>query len=337
MSVIKQIPTSLVATLLSCVAAADECVGADGSPYEHGTYFSGTFGNGTAGTEHVPLAFEIRFGKEFSDEHDVRWDIVHFNEGHPETLGHRDGFGGQAVWRFETSPRLSAEFGVGAALTLNSIKIDGQKAEEKNAAVLATAALRYRLGRDGYHIRAQVNHVSVHDSHSSNLYLIGFGKEFPDIPDRPSAMLSSKETHLNAFIGRSVTNSGGTESAINIAFEVQRRLTRHLAVSAVILDQGDDQVRADRLSVGSQVFRLIPLNLSWTVSAGAGLSIGTNDRNDQDHLEVNGLLTMRGERRLGDDGKRRLYVDFTRLFSEEDLQPDGDLFRVGIGWRMGGP
>jgi hypothetical protein len=225
---------------------------------------------------------------------------------------------------------------VGLVLTLNSIKIEGEKADAKNAGVLTTAALRYRLGRDGYHIRAQMSHIIVRSSHSTNLYLIGFGKQFPDVADELSASLSRKETVFNAFIGRSITNSGGTESAFNVTLEVQRRLARHMAVSAVFLDQGDDQVRSDRTSVGSQVLRLVPLNANWTMSAGAGLLIGHNDRNDEDHLELSGLFVLRGERRLGESGKRRLYIDFSRQFSEGDLEPDGDLFRVGIGQRLGG-
>ena len=73
------------------------------------------------------------------------------------------------------------------------------------------------------------------------------------------------------------------------------------------------------------------------MSAGAGLLVGSNDRNDEDDLELNGLFILRGERRLGESGKRRLYLDFTRQFSEDDFEPDGDLFRVGLGQRMGGP
>jgi hypothetical protein len=326
----KQIHTSLALALVSCVVAAQEAL-----PEDDGTYFSATYGGAKAGSEDLTWGFEVRFGKEFSDKHDIRWDLVHFNEGHPDTLGHRDGFGGQAVWSFEANPRFSAELGVGLALTLNSIKIEGQKADAKNGALLTTAALRYRLGRGGNHIRAQVSHLSVHSGHSNNLYLIGFGKEFPDITDELSASLSRKETVLNAFIGRSITNSGGTESAVNVAFEVQRRLTRHMAVSAVFLDQGDDQVRSDRESVGSQVLRLVPVNASWTLSGGVGLVIGKNDRDDENHLELSGLFILRGERRLGETGTRRLYLDFTRQFSEGDLDPDGDLVRVGIGQRVG--
>jgi hypothetical protein len=333
---IKQIHTSLVLALVSCVVAAEEDPREDYCGCEHGTYFSATYGGSKVDSEDLTWGFEVRFGKEFSDNHDVRWDLVHFNEGHPATVGHRDGFGGQAVWGFEASPRISAELGVGVALTLNSIKIEGEKADAKNGAVLTTAALRYRLGRGGYHLRAQVSHISVHSSHSNNLYLIGFGKEFPDITDELSASLSRKETTFNAFIGRSITNSGGTESAVNVAFEVQRRLARHMAVSAVFLDQGDDQVRSDRKSVGSQVLRLVPLNANWTMSAGGGLMIGTNDRDDENHLELSGLFILRGERRLGETGKRRLYLDFTRQFSEGDMDPDGDLVRVGIGQRIGG-
>jgi hypothetical protein len=333
---IKQIPASLVLTFLSCVAAAQEGLREDHYAYEHGTYFSATYGGAAAGAEDLTWAFEIRFGKEFAENHNIRWDLVHFNEGHPETLGHRDGFGGQAVWAFEASPRLSAELGVGVALTLNSIEIEEAKADAKNAGVLTTAALRYRLGRGGYHIRAQMSHIIVHSSHSNHLYLIGFGKEFADVADELSAALSRKETIFNAFIGQSTTNSGGTESAINVTFEVQRRLARHFAVSAVFLDQGDDQVRSDRKSVGSQVLRLVPFNANWTMSAGAGLLIGNNDRSDEDHLELSGLFILRGERSLGESGKRRLYLDFTRQFSEGDLEPDGDLFRVGIGQKMGG-
>lgn len=336
MTPIRQISTSLFLALLSCAVAAQESLRDDFCPCRHGTYFSATYGSARAGGDDLSWAFEVRIGKEFSDNHDIRWDLVHFNEGHPEALGHRDGFGGQAVWSFEASPRLSAELGAGAVLTFNSIKIAGEKADAKNAAVLTTAALRYRVGHGGYHIRAQVSHIIVRSSHSNNLYLIGLGKEFPDISDELSASLSRKETMFNAFIGQSITNSGGTEPAVNVAFEIQRRFARHMAGSVVFLDQGDDQVRADRKSVGSQVLRLVPLNANWTMSAGAGLLLGNNDRNDEDHLELSGLFILRGERRLGESARRRLYLDFTRQFSEGDLEPDGDLFRVGIGQLLGG-
>lgn len=335
----RRILIDLVLTLSSTVVAAEvtETAQEDYCHCENGAYFSGTYGGGiggtAGGTEDVQWAFEIRFGKEFSDEHNLRWDIIHLNEGHPETLGHRDGFGGQAVWSFGADSRLSAELGVGAIFTLNSLEVDGQKEDEKNAGVLATVVLLYRFGRNGYHIRAQVEHLEVHSSHYGDLYLIGLGKKFPDFSDQPS---SGKVTYLNALIGGSITNSGGTEAAINATLEVSRLLGRNFAVSAVILDQGDDQVRSDRKAVGSQVSRLIPLNEKWTMSAGAGLLMGTDDRNDESDLELYGLFTLRGERRLGEDGNRRLYLDFTRLFSEGDLEPDGDLFRLGIGWKIGG-
>jgi hypothetical protein len=336
MRLIKQIPTFLVLTLLSCAVAAQESLQAGYCPCEHGAYFSATYGGARAGEDDLTWAFEVRFGKRFSVDHDIRWDLVHFNEGHPETLGHRDGFGGQSVWVFRASPRLSAELGVGVALTFNSIKIEGEKADAKKLGVLTMGALRYRLGRGNYDIRAQWSQIAVHSSHSNNLYLIGLGKEFRGLADEVSASLSRQETFLNAFVGQSITNSGGTEPAINVAFEVQRRLTRHMTVSAVFLDQGDDQVRSNRKSAGGQVLRLVPLNENWTMSGGAGILIGHNDRNDEEHLELSGLFIMRGERRLGESGKRRLYLDFTRQFSEGDLEPDGDLFRVGLGQRIGG-
>lgn len=333
---ITKILASLVLTLLSGVAAAQESLRDDYCSCEHGTYFSATYGGAKAGSEDLTWAFEVRLGKEFSDNHDIRWDLVHFNEGHPQSQGHRDGFGGQAVWSFEANSRFTAELGIGAALTFNSVKIDEEKADVKNAGILGTAALRYRLGRGGYHLRAQMSHIIVHSSHSNNLYLIGLGKQFPDIADELSASLSGKETAFNVLIGQSITNSGGTEPATNIAFEVQRRLARHMAVSAVLLDQGDDEVRSDRTSLGSQVLRLVPLNAHWTMSAGGGFLIGHNDRNDENHLELSGLFILRGERRVGESGKRRLYLDFSRQFSEGDLEPDGDLFRIGIGQRLGG-
>ena len=334
---IEQIAAGFVLASLSCVVAAQEDVQDDYGSYEHGTYFSATYGSARPGGEDLTWGFEVRFGKEFSDDHNIRWDLVHFNEGHPETLGHRDGFGGQAVWSFETSPHLTAELGVGMALTLNSVELDGQKADVKEPAVLTTAALRYRLGRSRNHIRVQMSRIVERSSHSTNLFLIGFGKEFPDATDELLTSLGRKETVFNVLFGNSITNSGGTESAFNVAIEVQRRLARHMAVSAVFLDQGDDQVRSDRVSIGSQVLRLIPLNANWTMSGGGGVLIGDNSRNARDDLELSGLFILRGERRLGESGKRRLYLDFTRQFSEGDLEPDGDLFRVGIGQKMGAP
>jgi len=332
---IKQILTSFVLTLLSCIVAAQEGLQNDHVSYDHGTYFSATYGSAKPEGEQLTWAFEVRFGKEFSDSHNIRWDLVHFNEGHPKTLGHRDGFGGQAVWSFEANPRLTAELGVGAALTLNSVKLEGQDANTKEAALLTTAALRYRLGRSGNHIRIQVSRVTAHTTHSNNLFLIGFGKQFPDVADEPSASLSRKETTINFLFGYSITNSGGVEPAVNVGFEVQRRLARHMAVAAVFIDQGDDQVRSNRKSLGSQVLRLVPLNANWTMSAGGGLLIGDNRRNDRDDLELSGLFILRGERRFGQSGKWRLYLDFSRQFSEGDLEPDGDLFRMGIGQRLG--
>jgi hypothetical protein len=109
-----------------------------------------------------------------------------------------------------------------------------------------------------------------------------------------------------------------------------------MAVSVVFLDQGDDRVRSDRMSVGAQVLRRVPLNANWTISAGGGLLLGHNDRNYEDHTELNGLFILRGERLLGESGRRRFYLDFSRQFSEADQEPDGDLFRMGIGQRLGG-
>ena len=332
---IKQILTSFVLTLLSCAAAAQEGLQDDHVSYEHGAYFSASFGGARPAGDELTWGFEIRFGKEFSDDYDIRWDLVHFNEGHPENSGHRDGFGSQVVWSFEANPRLMAELGVGAALTLNSVKLDGQLADTKEGALLTTAALRYRLGQNGNHIRIQVSRVTERTSHSTSLFLIGFGKKFPDIADEPSASPGPGETTFNFLFGNTTTNSGGTEPATNVGLEVQRRVARHFAVAAVFIDQGDDQVRSDRKSLGSQVLRLVPLNANWTMSAGGGLLLGDNSRSTSDDLELSGLFVLRGERRLGESGRRRLYLDFSRQFSKSDLAPDGDLFRMGIGQRLG--
>lgn len=332
---IKQILASFVLTLLSCIAAAQDGLQSDHVSYEDGTYFSAIYGSAKPAGGELTWGFEVRFGKEFSENHSIRWDLIHFNEGHPETFGHRDGFGGQAVWSFEANPRLTVELGVGAGLTFNSVKLEGQPADIKEAALLSTAALRYRLGRSGDHIRVQATRIIERTGHSSDLFLVGFGKAFPDIADESSEALSDKETTINFLFGNSTTNNGGTEPAVNVGFEVQRRLSRHLAVAAVFIDQGDDQARSDRKSLGLQVLRLVPLNANWTMSAGGGLLIGDNSRSASDDLEWSGLFILRGERRLVDSGRWRLYIDFSRQFSESDLQPDGDLFRMGIGQRLG--
>ncbi len=305
---------------------------------DRGSYTSATYGNGSAygtGTTNDKSmkwqTFEVRFGRELDENGQVRMDVFHYNEGHPDN-NHRDGFGTQIVYRQTISNGLSAEIGAGPYFSMNTTKINGTEYDDPNFGALVSLALLANMDRisPGLHMRFALNHVIMPGAPSSNAFLIGIGKDFDPAPYQSGADSSQKPLWFSVMGGTSKTNHGGTSGAKGASVEI-KQYDGPWATSLTGIVEGDDGVRVDRQGVAVQGWFIQPLNNKWTVSAGAGPYLANNQR-DSGKMELDGLVTIQVERSIGK--KWKVFASFSRVasFSKNN---DRDLARVGISRQFG--
>jgi hypothetical protein len=118
---------------------------------DNGAYVSAMLGNGrayggnTMGERSMKgRAMSVRLGKGlasfggpsvFSDSEKMRADFVYYNEGHPDN-NHRDGFAAQLVYSNALHRDVTAEFGAGPYLSMNTTKINGVQINDSNLGAL---------------------------------------------------------------------------------------------------------------------------------------------------------------------------------------------------------
>ncbi|MBS1970738.1 MAG: hypothetical protein JSU04_10540 [Bdellovibrionales bacterium] len=304
-----------------------------------GAYVSNTYGNGrnSNGDDMQNRALEVRFGQELRgtglpSDSSVRIDFVHYNEGHPQN-NHRDGFAGQIVFRKDISDRMKAEVGVGPYFSMNTTTVDGVELDDQRLGALATAAVLYYLGNNGWHVRAQYNRVQMPGAPSSDAVLVGVGKDFSASHFRDSADYAGDgSVWLDVMGGNTITNHGGTESAKNAAVELKKYYSNGMALSVSGIHEGDDGVRTDRNGVATQVWFVQPISEKWSMSAGVGPYFAINKRGSN-NLQTNALISVRAERTVGDSKKGvKVFVDFSRVVSSDNN--DRDMMRVGVQKRF---
>jgi hypothetical protein len=307
--------------------------------HESGAYVSNTYGSGSNsnGDDMQNRALEVRFGKELSGaglpgDSRVRIDFFHYNEGHP-TNNHRDGFGGQIVFRKDISERMKAEVGVGPYFTMNTTTVDGVELDDQRLGALATAAVLYYFTNSGWHVRAQYNRAQVPGAPSSDAFLFGIGKDFPIGGYHDHANSTNDESmSIGVMGGNTITNHGGTKSSRNAGVELKKYYSNGLALSVSSIYEGDDGSRVDRGGIATQVWFVQPVTNKWTASAGAGPYFAINKRGS-DNLSTNALISIRAERTVGKASKGiKVFVDFSRVVSSDNN--DRDMVRIGIQKRF---
>ncbi len=288
-------------------------------------------------------ALSVRFGKDihpsifgatsiFSDREKIRADFVHYNEGHPDN-NHRDGFGIQLVYSHALHHNVTAEFGVGPYLSMNTTEIAGVQVNDSNLGALLSLALRINLDQysQGLHMRIALNHVAMRDVHSSNAILVGLGKYFSEMPAYPAASTHGHPIWIGLAAGRSNTNQLGTDSTSSFSLEA-KQYRGPWAGSIAAIVEGDDGSRVDRRGIAAQGWFVQPLTEKWTVSAGVGPYVAQNERGSG-NTRVLGLLTLQAERSVFKSMK--VFANFSRVktFAEKN---DRDLFRIGLMKQFGG-
>lgn len=309
-------------------------------PADPGAYASFTAGNGRisgTGTGEDKLMrwrpFEIRLGHDLplfgadtaNSTSTVRFDIVHYNEGHPDN-NHRDGFAGQLVYSSKLNSTLTAEIGTGVYSSMNTTTIRGVQYDSAHRGTLSTAALLITPPPIApAHIRVALNHASMPGTFHSDSLQVGIGRHFTDPPPYANEVEPGERVWLGGAWGRAITNMSGTKWANGVAIQARRDFG-DISASASYLNEGDDGTRVDRHGEALQLWLVQPLVSKVTASFGVGPYFARN-RYDDNQFRVHGLFTLHFDYAL--TRKTKLYYSFSRVKTYAQMN-DRDLHHIGV-------
>lgn len=278
-------------------------------------------------------AGELRIGRPLNEAAGSRIDVVYYNEGHPDN-NHRDGFALQwaGVWR--AGERMSAEFGVGPYLSMNTTFLDGRQLDDTRWGLLLSAALRMRLfsAPEGTYVRLGFNHAQMPGVHRSDALMLGVARQFGPVAQGPIREASTP-LWFGVSGGAAVTSMPGTATGRVTVLDAGRDLDHgavHWAWSARILLEGSDGSRVDRRGLAGQLRYVQEVTSGFSMSAGIGPYFARNRRErDQTDAPVRGnlLISLQAERALSRD--IQVFFDFGRVKTFVRMD-DRDLFLVGI-------
>ncbi|MGZ5201459.1 MAG: outer membrane beta-barrel protein [Telluria sp.] len=331
----------LLLALLACASSAL----AQFAPGD--AYLSGQLGNGLTSGGNARgdrgmnwLAFEARGGHALDPalvadrpggNSGARIDIIYYNEGHPEN-NHRDGFAVQFTYVRRLAGWLTAEIGAGPYTSMNTTTIGGVEIDQARTGILYTVALRYPLAALGpdTQVRLGYNHVWMHDVHHSDALMLGLDHDFAGASGHPPQTAAHGPMTLGGAIGRSVTNQEGGDAAFNFMAQA-RYLIGQWAVSASVIDEGDDQRRVDRHGLALQGWFVQPLTREWKFAAGVGPYVARNNRAGEGN-DTLGLFTVQIERQLSPASAAFFAFNRVKTFHERE---DRDLFQLGVMTTLG--
>ena len=85
-------------------------------------------------------------------------------------------------------------------------------------------------------------------------------------------------------------------------------------------------MRVNRRGIAVQEWYVQPIDVHWSISAGAGPYLAANKR-DTGELALNGLMTLQVDRTFGNNLKA--YASFGRVVTFKDKN-DTDLITIGL-------
>lgn len=311
--------------------------------YAQDTYLSLEFGNGRihgGNEEGSPggsrsmdgRAFEVRGGRaQASPFGPGRIDFVHYNEGHPDN-NHRDGFALQWVGVRPLGGTFTGELGIGPYLSMNTTTSGGREFDDAHWGLLLGGALRLPLSAlpAGTHLRLGLDYAWVPGAHRSAAVLLGIGREFGPAQPTPETQPVSGPWWFGGSIGRSITNMSSTDGANAGVLEARKYLETdfaHWAMSGKLVWEGDDGRRVDRDGAAVQLFYVQQVTPRFAVDAGIGPYVARNERDEDDKLHANLLITIQAERALSRE--TRAFINFNRIKTVRQTN-DRDLLQVGV-------
>ena len=305
-----------------------------------------TYGNGRTFAEkgeggNQQWNFDLRLSQAIG-EGCARIETGLLNEGHPVNH-HRDGFYLQIGCSKKVLDNLTMELAIGGYLSMDTTTKNGIEYDEKGMNILATAALKYYIGKSGLHARLEcdaVKSTNILAKHGPNSIqcLAGVGMDFSgQAKNLFTGGGDGKDLSLAAGPVWSKTNHGGTHASIGQSVDLSK-VSGNWMGHVGYLASGDDGSMNDRKGVVAGVDYRIPLddkgkNFLYT---GAGIYLARNYESQK--TEVNPTITFLGyEHKFGKHVYMR--VDYSRVMrpnnaSGAQKQGDADMVRGQIGYRM---
>ncbi|HEX7052868.1 MAG TPA: hypothetical protein VF211_02895 [Burkholderiales bacterium] len=252
-------------------------------------------------------------------------DLLYKNEGHADE-GHRDGFGVALMRRIPIAGRLSAELGGGLLWTFNTVRRDdGDEANEKRGALVASAALLYRFDPT-FSLRAQLDRVIAPGSFSTSTLLLGLQADFERREAGAAAGGSSpaaRGVEAALFAGAAMMNTGEARASFAFGAEARRHFGADFACSASVLRENDNRL-VSRESAALQCWYVRAVSETWRIGAGAGPALVFMHSDDGDTTRLGAMLSLEASKRVSDSLEAGLR--FSRLAVPHPSARDADLF-----------
>lgn len=282
--------------------------------------------------------FDLRLSKAIGDGC-ARIETGLLNEGHPNNH-HRDGYYLQLGCSKKILKNLTLELAVGGYFSMDTTTRNGVELDEKSINILATAALKYYIGKSGLHLRLECDAVKstslLARGPDSLQCLAGIGKDF-----RVSANSLAGVDMSNLMIsGGAVwtkTNHGGTNASKGESLELSMQNGNWLSRLG-ILATGDDGSINNRTGVAAEVDYMIPVGQKGRdfLYTGAGVYIARNS--EAKRTEINPTLSFLGyQHNFGKNIFVR--VDYSRIARPTHApgagkEGDSDMVRGQFGYRF---
>ncbi|WP_235025559.1 hypothetical protein [Caballeronia terrestris] len=270
------------------------------------------------------------------------WSFSWINEGHiPEH--HRDGQTIQAWGRLPLwNDRLELSVGAGPYryFDTTAAKAGGDYSNTHGWGVAWSMRAAYYFDRR-WIAQAQLNHVQAFGGPDTTAVLFGFGYQLeskgePGPRERALPRTSKVTTNeVTAMVGKTILNSGSSESATAGSLEYRRGVWRYADVTASYIHEGsENQSRRDGVAVQLWATRAF-FDDRLTLSAGVGpyVAITQNDDLPQNRTgdgRISALVSVSASYRLGQHWLTR--ATWNRVVTRYNR--DTDLIEAGVGWRF---
>jgi len=260
--------------------------------------------------------------------------VEYLNEGHPEKVGHRDGFA-VPLWYFipiGKENKFRIEIGAAPYFNMNTVASKDDPTKEKNdkdIGLLLSLGASYKINSK-VNAMVQANEIVMSGFNSFaitaglglNLDETSYGKKFSEEKE--------KLYSLSVLGGPSVTTRGDAETSTSYKINLRRdipEISKRLALSLAGISEGDSGL-SSRKGVAGQVWFIAP-KISWLeLSAGIGPYFAREENPEIGGNEVLVNMSIDARAMLTDS----IYAEFMfdRVVSRKDVDQDLFLFGGGI-------
>jgi len=251
-------------------------------------------GKGTASNEGGDTKYYFRFGIREQVMGNIWAGVEYLNEGHPELVGHRDGFA-VPLWYFipiGKEEKFRLEIGGGLYGSMNTITRgeDKQEYNDKDIGLLLALGASYKLS-DRTRVMVQANEV-IMSGFNSFAVTAGLGLDLDEASYQRRFSEKAEKLYSLSFLGGpSVTTRGDAKTATGYKINLRREIpeiSKRLAFSGSFNDEGDSGL-SSRKGVAGQFWFIAP-RISWLeLSAGFGPYF-VRERNP--NIECNEVMTI---------------------------------------------